>query len=74
LHRTVPSVPLLDEQVFRYNNRKKPMNDGARFEKVMSHVFGKRVTYAELTGKNSNVQAPSGSGVDGANTSPFAPF
>ncbi len=41
----------LDEQAFRYNNRKEPMNDGARFEKLMSHVLGKRLTYAELTGK-----------------------
>jgi transposase-like protein len=41
----------LDEQVFRYNNRKKPMDDGQRFEHVLSHVLGKRLTYAELTGK-----------------------
>jgi transposase-like protein len=41
----------LDEQVFRYNNRKKPMDDGQRFERVLSHVLGKRLTYAELTGK-----------------------
>lgn len=41
----------LDEQVFRFNNRKKPMNDYARFEKVLSQVAHKRLTYAELTGK-----------------------
>ena len=41
----------LDEQAFRYNNRKKPMDDGARFEKLASHVLDKRLTYAELTGK-----------------------
>ena len=41
----------LDEQVFRYNQRKQPMNDSGRFEIVLSHVLGKRVTYAELTGK-----------------------
>jgi hypothetical protein len=41
----------LDEQVFRYNNRKQPMDDGQRFERVLSHVLGKRLTYAELTGK-----------------------
>jgi transposase-like protein len=40
----------LDEQVFRYNFRKLP-NDGARFEHVASHILGKRLTYAEVTGK-----------------------
>jgi len=41
----------LDEQAFRFNNRKKPMDDAARFDHVVSHVLGKRLTYAELTGK-----------------------
>ena len=44
----------LDEQSFRYNNRAtltNPIDDGKRFEKVVSSVAGKRVTYAELTGK-----------------------
>jgi len=36
--------------VFRYNNRKK-VNDGARFQKLLSRVAGKRLTYAEVTGK-----------------------
>jgi hypothetical protein len=40
----------LDEQVFRYNLRKLP-HDGARFEHVASHVLGKRLTFAEVTGK-----------------------
>ena len=40
----------LDEQVFRYNNRKAE-NDGVRFSIVTSQVAGKRVTYKELTGK-----------------------
>jgi transposase-like protein len=40
------------EQVFRYNNR-KDMNDGARFVKVLSQIVGKRLTYADLTGKGS---------------------
>jgi transposase-like protein len=40
----------LDEQVFRYNFRKLP-HDGARFERVASHILGKRLTYAEVTGK-----------------------
>jgi hypothetical protein len=39
----------VDEQVFRYNNRKQ--SDSRRFEKVLSQVAGKRLTYAELTGK-----------------------
>jgi hypothetical protein len=40
----------LDEQVFRYNFRALP-HDGARFEHVANHLFGKRLTYAEVTGK-----------------------
>lgn len=41
----------LDEQSFRYNTR-KDMNDSQRFELAMSQVFGKRLTYSELTGKD----------------------
>jgi transposase-like protein len=40
----------LDEQVFRYNYRKLA-HDGLRFEHVASHILGKRLTYAEVTGK-----------------------
>lgn len=40
----------LDEQSFRFNNRKE-LNDGERFSKVISQVADKRVTYKELTGK-----------------------
>jgi transposase-like protein len=40
------------EQVYRYNNR-KDLNDAGRFSKVMSQVAGKRLTYAELTGKEA---------------------
>jgi len=40
----------LDEQVFRYNYRKL-RDDLARFEHVLSHILGKRLTYAEVTGK-----------------------
>jgi transposase-like protein len=43
----------LDEQSFRYNNR-KDMNDGQRFALAMSQVFGKRLTYSELTGKDTD--------------------
>jgi transposase-like protein len=38
------------EQVFRFNNR-KTQNDEQRFAKVLSQVAGKRLTYAEVTGK-----------------------
>jgi hypothetical protein len=40
----------LDEQMFRFNNR-LGMNDGDRFAKALSQVGGKRLTWAELTGK-----------------------
>jgi transposase-like protein len=44
----------LDEQAFRFNNRgskESPIHDGERFDSVLSHVLGKRLTYAEVTGK-----------------------
>ena len=40
----------LDEQMFRFNNR-KDIGDGGRFNLAVSQVVGKRLTYAELTGK-----------------------
>ncbi len=40
----------LSEQVFRFNERKD--NDQERFLKVTSSVFGRRLTYALLTGEN----------------------
>ncbi|MGA8761210.1 MAG: IS1595 family transposase [Stellaceae bacterium] len=40
----------LNEQVFRFNEREH--NDGVRFRKVASSVAGRRLTYADLTGKN----------------------
>jgi transposase-like protein len=46
----------LDEQVFRFNNRQKPMDDYARFEKVLGQVAHKRLTYAELTGKTDEAK------------------
>jgi transposase-like protein len=42
------------EQVFRYNNRAtkdNPLTDADRFVAVLSQVAGKRLTYAEVTGK-----------------------
>jgi transposase-like protein len=56
LHGTYVSVEpfhlfrYIDEQAFRYNNRKE-MNDCDRFNAVVSQVAGRRLTYAELTGK-----------------------
>jgi hypothetical protein len=40
----------VDEQSFRFNNR-LPMNDRDRFSYLVRKVVGKRLTYAELTGK-----------------------
>ncbi len=40
----------VDEQAFRFNNR-KPMDDGQRFVYLMRKIVGKRLTYDELTGK-----------------------
>jgi hypothetical protein len=41
----------LDEQAFRYNNR-KDCSDLERFAKALAQVTGKRLTYEHLTGKN----------------------
>jgi transposase-like protein len=40
----------LDEQSFRFNNRK--MTDGGRFLSVARSIFGKRLTYDRLIGAN----------------------
>jgi len=44
----------LDEQVFRFNNRLNK-KDGDRFSKVVSQIVGRRLTYADLTGKPEGV-------------------
>jgi transposase-like protein len=45
----------VDEQAFRFNNRKdvngKKLNDSDRFQVALSQVAGKRLTFAEVTGK-----------------------
>ena len=46
----------LDEQSFRYNNRK--LSDRERFEIVASQVIGRRLTYSELTGKTTPAENP----------------
>lgn len=40
----------LDEQAYRFNNRKA--SDGYRFLQAMASVFGKRLTFSVLTGKD----------------------
>jgi transposase-like protein len=55
LHGTYISVEpfhlfrYIDEQAFRFNNRK--MTDAERFDIGIREIVGKRLTYAELTGK-----------------------
>ena len=51
------------EQMFRFNNRstkENPLTDADRFMLAVSQIAGKRLTYAELTGK-----------VEGASPEPF---
>jgi transposase-like protein len=46
----------VDEQVFRFNHRKhsdkSPVTDAERFSLALSQVAGKRLTFAEVTGKD----------------------
>jgi hypothetical protein len=52
----------VDEQAFRFNNRKdafgNKLNDAARFTEAMRHVFGRRLTYSQLTGKSDSPHMP----------------
>jgi transposase-like protein len=48
----------LDEQAYRYNNRKE-MNDFDRFKLAMSQIVGKRLTWNQLTGKQTDEQTSS---------------
>jgi hypothetical protein len=58
LHGTYISVEpfhlfrYIDEQAFRYNNRHT--TDAARFCGVMKQIVGRRLTYAQLTGKTQS--------------------
>jgi hypothetical protein len=55
----------LDEQVFRYNNRAtkdNPIDDADRFMLAMSQIAGRRLTYAELTGKGTDALHGSAAG------------
>jgi hypothetical protein len=51
----------VDEQAFRYNNRKHAdgelMKDSERFDIAVRQMIGKRLTWAELIGKESPTQA-----------------
>jgi hypothetical protein len=42
--------------MFRYNHR-KDIGDAGRFDLAVSRVVGKRLTYAELTGKVGETSA-----------------
>jgi len=44
----------LDEQSFRFNNRK--LTDAQRFDIAARGMVGKRLTFAELTGKVNGIQ------------------
>lgn len=47
----------VDEQVFRFNNRAtkdNPLTDGDRFSLAVRKIIGKRLTFAELTGKTAD--------------------
>lgn len=46
----------LDEQAFRFNKRK--LTDGDRFSIVIEQILGRRLTYAELTGKIQERREP----------------
>ncbi len=56
LHGTYVSVEpfhlfrYIDEQAFRFNNR-KGMNDSDRFDLAVRQIVGKRLTWAEVTGR-----------------------
>jgi transposase-like protein len=50
----------LDEQVFRYNNRatkERKVTDADRFNMAVRKIFGKRLTFATLTGKVGAAEA-----------------
>ena len=40
----------LDEQMFRFNNR-NDLDDAGRFDLAVRQIVGKRITFAQLTGK-----------------------
>jgi len=46
----------LDEQSFRFNHRSKELGDSGRFDLALSQIVGKRLTYAEVSGKTHDPQ------------------
>ncbi|MGO9212204.1 MAG: IS1595 family transposase [Terriglobales bacterium] len=46
----------LDEQMFRFNNR-KDLDDAGRFDLAVTQIVGKRLTFATLTGKVGTASA-----------------
>jgi hypothetical protein len=44
----------LDEQAYRFNNRK--LTDAERFSVAVTGIVGKRLTFDELTGKESSAE------------------
>jgi transposase-like protein len=50
----------LDEQAFRYNERKNDNGDGGRFAEILSTIAGRRLTYKELTGKMDDAPVRAG--------------
>jgi len=48
----------LDEQTFRFNERKHDDGDSGRFEMVAAGAFGKRLTYKELIGEKPAADTP----------------
>jgi transposase-like protein len=47
----------IDEQAFRFNERRHDDGDSGRFGEMLSEVVGKRLTYTQLTGKESALTA-----------------
>ena len=51
----------VDEQVFRFNNRKdedgNKLSDADRFDMALSQIGGKRLTFAQVTGKEGESAA-----------------
>ena len=62
----------VDEQAFRFNNR-KPMDDGDRFRYLMRKIVGKRLTYAQLTGKEAGYQRARDTEVENRRVSFYGP-
>lgn len=46
----------LDEQAYRFNNRR--LTDPERMDIAVRHIVGKRLTYDQLTGKETEARAP----------------